>query len=216
MTSSTKLFPFSTRSRSLVSLFAAISVVILIVVFSSETPRATSSVTNAQTNSGCCSDVANKLHHLAGSYYTLNDGFNTKLLLNNKGPDPIEIQSTLFSLGGERLGVPSVTVAGNSHMFVELSDWVSTAGDQFREGSIQLLHPGKDLVIGAQLYLTDSQHSLSFEEKLTELGKGSPRLEGVWWLPSPKGTVSLVLSNTGDSSLSVVTSIRGRAPKLET
>lgn len=82
-------------------------------------------------------------------------------------------------------------------MFVELSDWVSTAGDQFREGSIQLLHPGKDLVIGAQLHLTDSKHSLSFEEKLTELGKGSPRLEGVWWLPSPKGTVSLVLSNTG-------------------
>lgn len=216
MTSSTKLFPFSTRSRSLVSLFAAISVVILIVVFSSETPRATSSVTNAQTNSGCCGDEANKLHHLAGSYYTLNEGFNTKLLLNNKGPDPIEIQSTLFSLGSERLGVPPVTVAGNSHMFVELSDWVSTAGDQFREGSIQLLHPGKDLVIGAQLYLTDSKHSLSFEEKLTELGKGSPRLEGVWWLPSPKGTVSLVLSNTGDSSLSVIASIRGRAPKLET
>lgn len=220
MTSSTKPFPFSTLLQSLASLFAAISVVMLIVV-SSEVPHAANTgnsqpVTNAKTNSSCCTDEANKLHHLAGSYYTLNDGFNTKLLLNNKGPDPIEIQPSLFSLGGEKLGVPSVTVAGNSHRFVDLSDWVNTAGAHFREGSIQLLHAGKDLVIGAQLYLVDSEHSLSFEEKLTELGKGSPRLEGVWWLPSAKGTVSLVLSNTEDASLSVTASIRGRAPKLET
>jgi hypothetical protein len=221
MTSSTKPYPFPRRFQTLVSLFAAISVVMLIIVFSSEIPRAANpgnsqSIKSAKTDSSCCSDEANKLHHLAGSYYTLNDGFKTKLLLNNKGPDPIEIQPTLFSLGGEQLAVSPVTVVGNSHKFVDLSEWVNTAGGQFREGSIQLLHSGKDLVIGAQLYLTDREHSLSFEEKLTELGTGSPRLEGVWWLPSPKGTVSLVLSNTGSSSLSVTASIRGRAPKLET
>jgi len=100
MTSSTHPFPFSGRLQSLVSLFAVISVVMLIVVFSSEIPRAASTgnsqpIKNAKTISSCCSDEENKLHHLAGSYYTLNGGFTTKLLLNNKGPDPIEIQPTL-------------------------------------------------------------------------------------------------------------------------
>lgn len=41
---------------------------------------------------------------------------------------------------------------------------------------MQLFHRGKDLVLGTQIYLTDELHSLSFEEKLTELGKGSSRL----------------------------------------
>jgi len=38
---------------------------------------------------------------------------------------------------------------------------------------------------------------------------------GVWWLPSPKGTVDLVLSNTTSETLSVTATVRGEAPKVE-
>jgi hypothetical protein len=147
---------------------------------------------------GCCGgeEGNNKPHLLAGSYYTIKSNFSAKLLLNNKGPLPIEVKPTLYSLSGERFAIPPVTVDANAHRFVNLRDWASLAGRQFREGSIQLFHRGKDLVLGTQIYLTDDAQSLSFEEKLTELGKGSLRSEGVWWLPSPKGEVRLVLSNT--------------------
>lgn len=168
---------------------------------------------------GCCGgdEGDNKPHLLAGSYYSLNNGFSAKLLLNNKGPLPIEVHPTLFSLSGERFDVPAVTVKGNSHRFEDFGDWAAIAGTQFREGSIQVFHRGKDLVLGVQIYLTGELNSLSFEEKLTELEMpGSSRLEGVWWLPSPKGTVNLVLSNTSDIPLSVSTTIRGEAPKSET
>jgi hypothetical protein len=71
-------------------------------------------------------------------------------------------------------------------------------------------------VLGSQIYLSDESHSLSFDEKLTELGKpGSAQLDGVWWLPSPKGGVKLVLSNTTNTLLSVSTTIRGESPKRE-
>ena len=137
-------------------------------------------------------------------------------MLNNKGPLPIEVQPTLFSLNGDRFEAQPVIVDANSHRFEDFADWAATAGEQFREGSIQLFHRGKDLVLGAQIYLTDETHSLSFEEKLTELGKpGSARLAGVWWLPSPKGQVNLVLSNTTNTMLSVSTTIRGKSPKRE-
>jgi len=168
---------------------------------------------------GCCGGEAadDKPHLLAGSYYTLKDNFSAKLLLNNKGPRPIEVQPTLFSLSGERFDISPVTVDSNSHRFEDFGAWAAIAGEQFREGSIQVFHRGKDLVLGTQIYLTDEKHSLSFEEKLTELEKvGSSRLEGVWWLPTPKGAVQLVLSNTSDNALAVSITIRGEAAKSET
>ena len=170
------------------------------------------------TTAGCCGEEesTNKPHLLAGAYYTINNNFSAKLLLNNKSPLPIEVQPTLFSLSGERFDVPPITVDANAHRFEDFGDWADIAGEQFREGSIQLLHRGKDLVLGTQIYLTDETHSLSFDEKLTELGKpGSSRLEGVWWLPSPRGAVKLVLSNTTNSTLSASTTIRGKSPKRE-
>ncbi|HKO42015.1 MAG TPA: hypothetical protein VJU84_01890 [Pyrinomonadaceae bacterium] len=170
------------------------------------------------TSVGCCGtdDADSKPHVLAGAYYTLNDNFSAKLLLNNKGPTPIEVSPTLFSINGERFEAPAITVEPNSHQFKNFCDWANIAGDHFREGSVQLFHRGKDLVLGAQIYLTNETDSLSFDEKLTELGKpGSSRLEGVWWLPSPNGAVKLVLSNTSDMKLSVSTTIRGKSPRRE-
>ena len=170
------------------------------------------------TTGGCCGedDGNNKPHLLAGAYYTINNNFSAKLLLNNKGPLPIEVRPTLFSVSGGRFEAAPVTVDANSHRFEDFAEWAAIAGEQFREGSIQLFHHGKDLVLGAQIYLTDEIHSLSFDEKLTELVKpGSARLAGVWWLPSPKGAVNLVLSNTTNTMLSVSTTIRGKSPKRE-
>ena len=170
------------------------------------------------TSTGCCGadDADKKPHVLAGSYYTLKDNFSAKLLLNNKGPTPIEVSPTLFSINGERFDAPAITVEPNSHQFENFNDWANIAGDHFREGSIQLFHRGKDLVLGAQIYLTNETDSLSFDEKLTELGKpGSSMLEGVWWLPAPKGAVKFLLSNTSDTTLSVSTIIRGKSPQRE-
>ncbi len=178
--------------------------------------RSVSTVNAKDTKLGCCGgDEANKKEHvLAGSYYTLKDGFSAQLLLNNKGPVPIEVQPTLFSLKGARFNAPLVTVDATAHLFIDFNDWVALAGEQFREGSVQLKHVGKDLVLGTQIYLTNETHSLGFEEKLTELGQGaSTRLEGVWWLPSPKGEVTLVLSNTTDGPLTVSVKILGEEPK---
>lgn len=172
---------------------------------------------NTQSRISCCGgeEGDQKPHLLAGSYYKVTDGFSAKLLLNNKGPIPIEVQPSLFSLDGQRFDLPAVTAEANNHQFVDLRDWVALAGHRFREGSIQVFHRGKDLVLGVQIYLTDEIHSLSFDEKLTELGKGSTRLEGVWWLPSPKGEVSLVVSNTTDSSARAVATIRAKSPRKE-
>jgi hypothetical protein len=124
------------------------------------------------------------------------------LMLNNKGPEPVEVKPTLFSLTGERLEAAPVIVEGESFRNIDLATFGALPGSPFEEGSLQLFHRGPDLVIGAQLYLVDEEHSLSFDEKLTEYqGAVSTQLESVWWLPSRRSTVSLILSNTSDLEL---------------
>ena len=172
-----------------------------------------------QAQETCCGsdEDDNKPHTLAGSYYTLRNHSSAKLLLNNKGPSPVEVRPTIFAMNGEQFEPPTLTVDGNSYVFVNLADWAAVAGPQFQEGSIQLFHRGKDLVIGSQIYLTDKSGRLSFEEKLGEPANSSSAMAaGVWWLPSPKGAVDLVLSNSTGETLSVTATVRAEFPKVET
>lgn len=175
-------------------------------------------VRRSQEKQNCCGgeEGDNKPHTLAGSYYTLKNNSSAKLLLNNKGPSPIKISPTIFAMSGEKFEPPAVTVAGNSYVFVNLAEWAALAGPQFDEGSIQLFHRGKDLVIGSQIYLTDRSGRLSFDEKLGEpANSSSSKAAGVWWLPSPKGAVDLILSNTTGETFSVTATVRAEAPKVE-
>ncbi len=143
-------------------------------------------------------------HWLVGSYYSIDDGLTATLMLNNKGVTPIVVQPTLYNLNGQQLDLPPVVVEANFFRYINLSDWVSVGGDSFRQGNIRLFHTGKDLVLGAQIYLVDEANSLSFEEKLAELGKfDSRRLEGIWTIPSRRSDVKVVLTNTSSNDLTV-------------
>jgi hypothetical protein len=86
----------------------------------------------------CCGgdEDDNKPHTLAGSYFTLRNHSSAKLLLNNKGPSPVEVRPTIFAMSGEKFEPPAVTVAGNSYVFVNLADWAALAGPQFQEGGL--------------------------------------------------------------------------------
>jgi len=158
----------------------------------------------------------NKQHLLAASYYKLADNLTTILMLNNKGPRPLEVHPTLFNRTGERRDLPVIIVAGTSFREINFADY-GLAGTNFEEGSLQLTHKGKDLILGAQVKLVDAQHSLIFEEKLTELATEfkTSRLESLWWLPSRKSEVQLVLSNTSDDVLSVDVNVNGDSPRRD-
>lgn len=182
----------------------------------SSTPVVDASTVPQHVPQGCCGGSVgdDKPHLLAASYYTVNNGLSAKLLLNNKGPRPIEVKPMLFSMGGEKYEVASVIVEGNSFQILDISGWIGAVGPQFQEGSIQVFHLGRDLVIGAQIYLEDDAHSLAFEEKFSEPATfHSSQLRGVWWLPSQKGKVFLALSNTSDSAVTATARADGQRPR---
>lgn len=114
-------------------------------------------------------------HNLVGSYYTLENNTDAKLLLNNKGNTLLEVRPTLYDSQGRQQEIPPVTVEPQSFRFINLRDWAAIGGESFKSGNIKLFHYGKDLVLGAQIYLTDEARSLGFEEKLAEKSKFDSR-----------------------------------------
>ena len=147
-------------------------------------------------------------HNLVGAFYDVKSFPNVKLLLNNKGTTSLEVRPTLYNLDGNIVEVAPVIVEANSFRMINLRDWANLGGESFQRGSIRLFHTGKDLVLGTQIYLTDEAKSLSFEERLAELGKfDSRRQESVWWMPRRQADATIILSNTSEDMISVTTKL---------
>ncbi len=145
-----------------------------------------------------------KTHNVVAAYYDVENFPTAELLLNNKDIVAREIRPTLYNLDGNALEIAPVIVEANSHRMIDLNEWANLGGANFRQGSLKLFHTGKDLNIGSQIYLADVKNSLSFEERLTELGKfDSRRLESIWLMPDNQTQVTALLSNTSDETLEV-------------
>lgn len=165
-------------------------------------------------------DEPSAYHTLPATYYSLKDDQTTKLTLNNKGPNPIAVQPTLFSPDGQRLDVPTVTVDGLSFVTLDIEQWVAK-GTVFEEGNLQIMYYGKNRELGGHLEIVDRAHSLVFAEEMMPMtAKGqhqhkanmSQRLEAVSWQHSGKSRVRLVLSNTSNSAVSATLKIDGITP----
>jgi hypothetical protein len=158
-------------------------------------------------------------------YYSLKDGLTTKLTLNNKGPNPIVVQTTLFSHDGERLEVPTLTVDGLSFVTLDIAQWVAR-GTVFEEGNLQITYYGKNRELGGHLEIVDRVHSLVFAEEMMPMtampttakgqhqhkAKMSQRLEAVAWRHSDNSKVRLVLTNTSKSAVTATLKFDGITP----
>jgi hypothetical protein len=156
-------------------------------------------------------------HTLVSSYYSLEGKMTSTLMLLNQGPTPFEVWPTLFNMTGKRLDVTPITMKGNQFREIDLRELVAKADPSFQQGSLQVLYQGKDLVLGGVVQLLDAERSLIFDEELVEPSKMfvSSRLEGVWWLPSHKHELHLVLSNTTESPVLTTISVSSIALKRQ-
>src|SRR5207237_10487094 len=88
---------------------------------------------------------------------------------------------------------------------------------QIQEVRVYNCDHARDPVIGAHVFITDEARSLSFEEKLVEpVTFKSSRLEGLWWLPGPRGKVLLAVSNVMNAQTSATITVHGERPTRTT
>jgi hypothetical protein len=135
---------------------------------------------------------------MIGTYYNTKDNWRSALVLNNKGPNPIDVTPILYSMEGEKFVAPMINLAGESTYKLYFGGLVASAGPKFVEGSYEFTHPGRSLEIGAGLRIVDEEKSLIFDEQLTEPGVrfSSPRAEAVYAVPYKSAKAVLILTNT--------------------
>jgi len=161
--------------------------------------------------------VINEQYTLIASYYSLRNNLTATLMLNNKGALPLTVTPTFFNLNGTRLELAPLTVNAASYREIDLRELLANAGDEFREGSLQVLYQGKKMQLGSQIKLFDSANSLLFEEQMfvPAMKHISSRLESVWWLPTPNCDTKFVLSNTTDAPVTATVKVDGTTPQQQ-
>jgi hypothetical protein len=163
------------------------------------------SVARAATQSG-------PEHVLSIPYYSIKGDWDSTLTLNNTSISQLAASVTLYSLGGDPLSLPSLSVQPNSSIAVPLSELVSRVPNrgQFLEGSIELRFNSTDsMALAPQLTVSDSQHGLSFDME-PPMMLTSSRLEGLWWSLDKKTSAQVMLCNTTDRDLAVIPDVEWR------
>jgi len=88
---------------------------------------------------------------------------------------------------------------------VGLNELLADELPEFQEGSVRInyRYSGCQLVLSAGLTLTNTALGLAFDELFTRLDKQKGnRLEALWWVPTRKSRIDLVLSNTSYEPIS--------------
>ena len=130
----------------------------------------------------CCSqpNAAAETYTLVGSYYSLRENQETTLMFNNKGPEPLVVSAAFFSLSGERLEIPALTIPPTSYREVDLRELLTGHFPQFEEGSLQVSHHGMRLQLGAQFKILKG--GMLFDEQFITPATRFPssRMESAW------------------------------------
>lgn len=163
-----------------------------------------STVKETSKKKGCC-DVPATKRRMIGTYYTTKKGFISTLILNNKGPNAIEVTTILHNSEGEEYTLPIVSVNGQSSLKVDLNQAVEAAGHRFKAGSVEFVYEGRLLEVGGGITIINKTKSLIFDEQMLEEGMKfpSPRLESVFSIPSDSAEVTAILTNTKPKLLKV-------------
>ena len=147
------------------------------------------------------------------AYYSVRGNLQTRLTLNNKGPNLLTPTVTLYARDGRGYSSGPIAIAGRTFADVDLRDLVAAAGDGFEDGSLRVSYTGRALELGGLLTMTNPENGTEWHDQLMYPGSArSTRLEGVWWLPNEVTTGRLVVTNTTRDPVEVTVTFTGTRP----
>jgi len=142
---------------------------------------------------------------MIATFYTTDDGFQSTLVLNNKGPNWIAVTPILYGWNGHSFTAPAVNVEGQSSLQVDLNKLAGNAGPQFRSGSFEFTYSGRLLEMGGGLTIVNAEKSLIFDEQMLEPGMkfSSSDFESVFAIPFESTEVNVIVTNMTDKLLAI-------------
>ncbi|MGH9752682.1 MAG: hypothetical protein ACREA2_07850, partial [Blastocatellia bacterium] len=177
---------------------SVMAVLLAVSVFVAKRSSAHVGATAKKKQQGCCTDQPATPRRMIGTYYTTEDGFQSTLVLNNKGPNQIMVTPILHSRNGQTFTASPIAVGGQSSSEVDLNLLASIAGAQFRSGSFEITYEGRLVEMGGSLRIINDEKSLIFDEQMHEPGMKFPssQLEAVYAVPFEDSQVNVIVTNT--------------------
>jgi hypothetical protein len=136
-------------------------------------------------------------------YFTLRDGMNSTLTLNNISPNSTPVTVTIYNLEGKAQVLKPITLAPHSFQQIELRDVI--VGDEFDSGNLNVAYAGISMGVTCQVSVSNSAARVSFEsrdvwgqqEMQGMMPSMTKNLSGILWLPQETTEGFLAVTNIG-------------------
>lgn len=149
-----------------------------------------------------------------GPYWTLEEGFESEMVVSNAVDKRLSMLLTLFARDGTPFDLPGMILGPHAVHHIRLRDVIDQAGLSAelggQSGGLRLRHSGTvPTMIAAQVGVTNRAGRLSFDVPVEPPKETSSRLEGVFGLFDDKTQVNIILTNFSDQVLPVTWRITG-------
>jgi hypothetical protein len=165
-------------------------------------------VSRAQTEHGtapCCGPAdETQQRELDFPYYSLRDGFDSKLLLVSVSPKPLDFVVAVRSRSGQTVLAPALTIQPQEKLTVDLRSFLVAQGadvlGDFSEGSVAVYFNGTIMPLAGQLTMTNPARKLTMESEMVDntpgLGLLPKELNALWWGIGGGRDARFMVSNT--------------------
>lgn len=138
-------------------------------------------------------------HSMYLPYYSIKDSWQSELTLNNAGIPPLAVSVILYSLNGQTVELPQISVPSNGTAVVRIEEAISKfqqAVGKFNEGSLEVRFTSADpMALGPQLTILNPERRVSFDLE-PPMGLKTSKLEGLWWSLNDQTDGQIMLCNT--------------------
>ncbi len=149
--------------------------------------------------------VESNLQAYFAPYWTVGEGFESSVVINNTLNRPIEARLTLYNHLGDELRLPELLLEPLESKTISLNQMLASVRSEHQGfGSARLEYQGRPLELPAQMVISNRALSLSWSSLFVNRSFfSSSRLEALFWLPFAGTRAKVVLSNTSEKSLKV-------------
>jgi hypothetical protein len=140
------------------------------------------------------------------AYFTLRDGMDSTLTLQNLAPKPTPVTVTVFSSEGRPEVLDPITL--DPHSFREIDLATAIKKPNFDSGNVQIAFHGRSMAVTCQVSVSDIVKRISFESReLDMMDFESSNLNGIVSLPQKGAKGFLAVTNVSKNQATVHVSI---------
>lgn len=146
-------------------------------------------------------------------YFTLRDGMDSTLTLQNYAPKPTPVTVTIFTLEGQAEVLDPITLDQHSFKDIDLAGAFNS--QDFDSGNLQVAFHGIPMAVTCQVSVSDVAKRVSFESREQDMMDfESANLDGVVSLPQKAAHGFLAVTNVSKNQITVHVSVGSKTKDL--